>query len=115
MSYTADQLIKMTNNYEQLTAKSLVVEAKKKGKFPFWLMKNKKKDDKKTDSNKAKDSGSKKLDPKAEVRNRGLVCVPAEKAAAKKDHFPINDEAHGRNALAQVAKYTSAPPWYNGS
>ena len=115
MSYTADQLIKMTNNYEQLTAKSLVVEAKKKGKFPFWLMKNKKKDDKKTDSNKAKDSGSKKLDPKAEVRNRGLVCVPAEKAADKKDHFPINDEAHGRNALAQVAKYTSAPPWYNGS
>lgn len=119
MSFTADQLIKMTNNYEQLTAKSLVVEAKKKGKFPFWLMKNKKKedkkDDKKTDSNKAKDSGSKKLDPKAEVRNRGTVCVPAENAKDKKDHFPINDEAHGRNALAQVAKYTAAPPWYNGS
>lgn len=55
------------------------------------------------------------LDPKAKVRNRGTVCVPAESAKDKKDHFPINDEAQARNALAQVGKYTAAPGWYSGS
>jgi hypothetical protein len=65
-----------------------------------------------SDSNAAKD---KKVDPKAKVRNRGTVCVPAESAKDKKDHFPINDEDQARNALSQVGKYKSAPPWYNGS
>jgi hypothetical protein len=55
------------------------------------------------------------LDPKAKVRNRGTVCVPAESAKDKKDHFPINDEAQARNALAQVGKYTAVPAWYSGS
>lgn len=56
-----------------------------------------------------------KLDPKAKVRNRGIVCVPASSAKDKKDHFPINSEAQARNALAQVAKYNKVPAWYNGS
>lgn len=89
MSRTADELIKMSVNYEQLATDSLVATAKKKEK--------------------------KKLDPKAKVRNRGTVCVPAESAKDKKDHFPINDEDQARNALARVHQYSSAPPWYKGS
>lgn len=89
MSRTADELIKMSVNYEQLAVDSLVATAKKKEK--------------------------KKLDPKAKVRNRGTVCVPAESAKDKKDHFPINDEDQARNALARVHQYSSAPEWYKGS
>ena len=71
------------------------------------------KDKKPKDSNDAKDK--KKLDPKAKVRNRGTVCVPASSAKDKKDHFPINDEAQARNALARVHQYSSVPSWYSGS
>ena len=117
MSYTAEQLLSLSNSFQEVTSESLVKEAKKKeevkGKkkfFPFWL-KNKKTDSSK-DSNSAKD---KKVDPKAEVRNRGDACVPAEKAKDKKDHFPINNENQARNALAQVNKFTNAPEWYHGS
>jgi hypothetical protein len=88
MPYSADELIKMSVNYEQLANDSLVVTAKKK---------------------------EKKVDPKAKVRNRGTVCVPAESAKDKKDHFPINDEGQARNALARVHQYSSAPEWYKGS
>ncbi|MGE4234647.1 MAG: hypothetical protein AB7F43_15145 [Bacteriovoracia bacterium] len=56
-----------------------------------------------------------KLDPKAKVRNRGTVCVPAESAKDKKDHFPINNEDQARNALARVNQYSSVPDWYSGS
>lgn len=113
MSYTAEQLLSLSNSFEEFTSDSLVKSAKKKDekkKFPFWLKNKGKKD-----SNSAKDKSSKKLDPKAEVRNRGDVCVPAEKAKDKKDHFPINSESQARNALAQVNKFTNAPEWYNGS
>ena len=63
----------------------------------------------------AKDS--KKTDSKAKVRNRGDVVFPAESSKTKddKDHFPINNENQARNALSQAGKYTTAPPWYNGS
>lgn len=63
----------------------------------------------------AKKKEKKKLDPKAKVRNRGTVCVPAESAKDKKDHFPINDEDQARNALARVHQYSSVPDWYSGS
>jgi len=56
-----------------------------------------------------------KLDPKAKVRNRGTVCVPASSAKDKKDHFPINSISQGRNALARVHQYSKAPSWYKGS
>lgn len=89
MSYNPNQLIKITTNYAKLATNSLVVMAKEKDK--------------------------KKLDPKAKVRNRGNVCVLAESAKDKKDHFPINDEGQARNALARVHQYSSAPEWYSGS
>jgi len=57
----------------------------------------------------------KKLDPKAKVRNRGTVCVPASSAKDKKDHFPINSIDQARNALARVHQYSSVPEWYSGS
>ena len=89
MSYTAEQLEKIATNYAQKMEESLITIAKKKEK--------------------------KKLDPRASVRNRGDVCVPAESAKDKKDHFPINNEGQARNALARVQQYTSVPPWYKGS
>jgi len=32
-----------------------------------------------------------------------------------KDHFPIPDAAHARNALARVNQYSDVPSWYDGS
>jgi hypothetical protein len=89
MVHNAQQLLVLAIQYEDSAVEALIVEAKKKEK--------------------------KKLDPKAHVRNRGTVCVPASSAKDKKDHFPINDEAQARNALARVHQYDKAPPWYNGS
>lgn len=42
---------------------------------------------------------------------------PADSTSVKddKDHFPIPDEAHARNALARANQYSSAPSWYTGS
>src|ERR1019366_6094675 len=65
--------------------------------------------------NKEASKKKEKLDPKADVRNMGDVCFPANKANDKKDHFPINSLTQARNALSQVAKYTKVPSWYNGS
>lgn len=52
----------------------------------------------------------------AKVRNRGTVVFDAKSPSVKdnKDHFPINDEAQARNALARVNQYSSAPDWYKG-
>ncbi len=88
MSYTPEQLLEILSNYEKLTDNSLLKNAKGKEK--------------------------KKLDPKAKVRNRGTVCVPAESAKDKKDHFPINDEGQARSALSRVEGLSSAP-WYSGT
>lgn len=88
MSYTAEQLISLAVQYEEMAVVSLEATAKKE---------------------------KKKLDPKAKVRNRGTVCVPAESAKDKKDHFPINDEDQARNALARVHQYSKVPEWYKGS
>jgi hypothetical protein len=89
MSRTPEELLKLASDFDNVATRALVVTAKKKEK--------------------------KKLDPKAKVRNRGTACVPAESAKDKKDHFPINDEAQARNALARVHQYSAAPPWYSGS
>lgn len=88
MSYTAEQLLTLAVQFEELAADALVKEAAKK---------------------------SKKVDPKAKVRNRGTVCVPAERAKDKKDHFPINDADQARNALARVHQYSKSPEWWTGS
>lgn len=57
-----------------------------------------------------------KKDPKAAVRNRGLVVFPANSKSVKdkKDHFPINNAAQARNALARANQYSKAPEWYKG-
>jgi len=58
-----------------------------------------------------------KKDPKAEIRNRGDVVFSAESKSVKddKDHFPINNKAQARNALARCHQYSSSPSWYLGS
>jgi len=87
MSVKIDKLLGKVESFEKLAQQSLVAEAKKE----------------------------KKLDPKAKVRNRGTVVVPAEKAKDKKDHFPINDEDQARNALARVNQLKKSPEWWSGS
>lgn len=59
----------------------------------------------------------KNKDPEAEVRNRGDVVFPAGSSKVKddKDHFPINNIAQARNALARANQYSSSPSWYSGS
>jgi hypothetical protein len=89
MSYTIEQLLTLATQFDELSSESLQKTAAKKEK--------------------------KKLDPKAEVRNRGNVCVPAEQAKDKKDHFPINNADQARNALSRVHQYSSVPEWYKGS
>ena len=54
----------------------------------------------------------KKLKPSAKCRNRGDVCVPAERAKDHKDHFEINTIGQARNALARVHQYSSLPSEY---
>lgn len=89
MSYTTEQLLTLASQFDELASDSLATTAAKKDK--------------------------KKPDPKAKVRNRGTVCVPAEQAKDKKDHFPINDADQARNALARVHQYNKVPDWYKGS
>ena len=57
----------------------------------------------------------KKLNPKADVRNRGDVVFPASKCADSQDHFPINSENQARNALSRCMQYSKTPSWYKGS
>jgi hypothetical protein len=68
---------------------------------------------KEVDINEAKKN---KKDPKADIRNRGDVVFPAGSAKVKddKDHFPINNAAQARNALARANQYSSSPAWYSG-
>jgi hypothetical protein len=112
MPYTTEQLDKIADSYAEVAEKALVIEAKKKGKFPFWLKKKETKSEDK-DSNNAKDK--KKLDPKAKVRNKPNPVVPAERAKDKKDHFPLSNINQARNALARVKQFDKAPPWWKGS
>lgn len=60
---------------------------------------------------------AKKIDPKAKVRSRGKCALPAEhpKVKDKKDHYPLNDIAQARNALARVNQMKSSPDWFNGT
>lgn len=53
----------------------------------------------------------------AKVRNRGKCVFPADSPKVKddKDHFPIGDIGHARNALSRSAQYSFVPSWYKGS
>jgi len=68
-----------------------------------------------SDTNESVDEAKK--DPKAGVRNRGKCVFPSDSPKVKddKDHFPIGDIGHARNALSRSAQYSSAPSWYKGS
>ena len=58
-----------------------------------------------------------KLDPKAKVRNRGMVVFPAEssKVTDHKDHYPINDADQARNALSRSSQHSKSPSWFDGT
>jgi hypothetical protein len=88
MSYTADEILSLASSFQEFTKNTITKIAK-----------------------------AKKLDPKAGVRSRGKVVFPAKssKVKDKKDHFPINNAAQARNALARANQYTKAPSWYKGS
>lgn len=85
MNYDLDNLLDLTTAFEDETKQALIKTA------------------------------NKKLDPNAKTRNRGTVCVPAESAKDKKDHFPINNIDQARNAIARVNQYSKVPDWYKGS
>lgn len=108
MSKKVDKLIKMSDNYEKLA-----------GAAPGSVVKSIDELLKMASDyyNQALEAQAAKEDSKAKVRNRGKVVFPAESSHVKdnKDHFPINDADQARNALAQVAKYTSVPAWYKGT
>lgn len=120
MSYTPDQLIRISVKYAQMAEQDLqnvdIAPLPELDNDDQEMLETASIDEQLDDlllSFAKKDK--KKLDPKAKVRNRGTVCVPAESAKDKKDHFPINDEGQARNALARVHQYSSAPSWYSGS
>jgi hypothetical protein len=84
-----DELLILASKFEDKASESLVKVAKKK----------------------------EKLDPKADIRNRGKVVFPAESPKVKdhKDHFELNTANQARNALARCKQYSKAPPWYKGT
>ena len=51
----------------------------------------------------------------SKAQHRGKVVFSAERSKDKKEHFPINNAAQARNALARSHQYKSAPSWYSGS
>jgi len=69
------------------------------------------------ESAKEVDLNEEKKNPDAKVRNRGNVVFPAgsKKVKDDKDHFPINNKAQARNALARANQYKKSPSWYAGS
>lgn len=52
---------------------------------------------------------------KQRARGTSVFQNTHPKVKDNKDHFPINDLAHGRNALARVMQYDSVPSWYDGT
>jgi len=52
---------------------------------------------------------------KQRARGTSVFQNTHPKVKDNKDHFPINDLAHGRNALARVMQYSSVPSWYDGT
>lgn len=52
---------------------------------------------------------------KQRARGTSVFQSTHPKVKDNKDHFPINDLAHARNALARVMQYDSVPSWYNGT
>jgi len=53
--------------------------------------------------------------PAGSDRPAPIFSDSSSKVKDKKDHFPIPDIAHARNALARVNQYSEVPSWYEGS
>jgi hypothetical protein len=53
--------------------------------------------------------------PAGSERPAPIFSDSSSKVKDKKDHFPIPDIAHARNALARVNQYSEVPSWYDGS
>jgi hypothetical protein len=53
--------------------------------------------------------------PQGDDRPAAIFPDGSSKVKDGKDHFPIPDAAHARNALARVNQYSDAPSWYTGS
>ena len=53
--------------------------------------------------------------PKDKNRPAAIFDNTNPKVKDDKDHFPIPDENHARNALARANQYAEAPSWYDGS
>jgi hypothetical protein len=53
--------------------------------------------------------------PQGSDRPAPIFSDSDSKVKDGKDHFPIPDEAHARNALQRVNQYSAAPDWYDGS
>lgn len=64
---------------------------------------------------------SSKLEKSAGVlpntKHRPAAVFPHDHPKVKddKDHFPIPDASHARNALARANQFDEAPVWYSGS
>lgn len=53
--------------------------------------------------------------PAGSDRPASIFDDSSSKVKDGKDHFPIPDKAHARNALQRVNQYTSVPEWYDGT
>lgn len=53
--------------------------------------------------------------PQGDDRPAAIFPDGSSKVKDGKDHFPIPDAAHARNALARVNQYSEVPSWYSGS
>ena len=62
------------------------------------------------------DELTEKVDPKAAIRSKKSPIFDngSKWVNDDKDHFPIFDENHARNALARVFQYSSKPSWFTG-
>ncbi len=53
--------------------------------------------------------------PRKKDRPAPIFPKESPKVLDGRDHFPIPDLAHARNALARVNQYSSVPDWYDGT
>lgn len=52
---------------------------------------------------------------KQETRPAPIFQSTDSRVLDNKDHFTIQDIEHGRNALARVSQYKTAPKWFKGT
>lgn len=52
----------------------------------------------------------------AEKKRRNKYALPKSHKLVNdgRDHFPVHDEAHARNALSRMMQYERVPKWFDG-